>query len=76
MPVLHRPPAGDDRRFVFSRVVNDLKGIRAGYSVVCDHAPVIERQHVGLGQLQQPTTEGPAAVADAQFFRQAGATRW
>ena len=72
MLVLHRQLASDDGGLVASPVVDDPKQIRARHAVDGPHGPVVEDQHVGLGQLKQPFAEGATAVPDAQFFLQAG----
>ena len=36
------------------------------------HAPIVQEEDVGLGQLNQPFAEGAAAVPDAQLFLQPG----
>lgn len=74
MPVFDRQLAGDDRGLAAGPVVDDLQQLRARHAVDGAHAPVVKHQDVGLGQLQQPFAEGPAAVPDAQFFLQAGHT--
>ena len=63
--------ASDDGGLVAGAVVDDLQQVRARHAVDGPHAPVVEHQDVGLGQLLQPFSEGAAAVPDAQFLLQA-----
>lgn len=72
MPVFDWQLAGDDGCLVTGAVVDDLQQVGPGHAVECSHAPVIQDQHIGPGQLEQPFAEGAAAVPDTQFFLQAG----
>ena len=72
VPVFDWQLAGDDRGFAAGPVVNDLQQVRTRHAVDGPHAPIIQDQDIGLGQLEQPFAEGLAAVPDAQFFLQAG----
>nr|WP_230559076.1 hypothetical protein [Variovorax paradoxus] len=51
MPVIDRQLAGDDGGLAGCPVVDDLRHIAAGLDVGRGHAPVVQRQHIGLGQL-------------------------
>ena len=62
--------AGDDGGLVGGPVVNDFHQIRLGQAVDARHAPVVEQQHIRLGQLQQPVAEGAVAMVNAQLFTQ------
>lgn len=70
MPVLARQLAGDDGCLAGRPVIDDLQKIAARLNIQRRHAPVVQQQHVGLGQLDQPFAEGAIAAADAQFLAQ------
>lgn len=68
MPVLNRKLTGNNRGPVSSTVVNDFQQIGARRAVDRAHAPVIEHQDIGLGEPEQPFSEGATAVPDTEFF--------
>ena len=68
MPVLNRKLAGNDRGLVGCSVVDDLQQIRARRAVNRAHASVVQDQDIGLGELEQPFSEGATAVPDTEFF--------
>ena len=68
MPVLNGQLAFDDSGLIGGPVINDFQQIGAGLAVQAGHALVVEQQHIGFGQLQQPLAKRAVAVADAQFF--------
>ena len=63
--MLDRQLAGDDRGFVGRSVIDDLQQISPGLGIHSRHTPVIEQQHIRLGQLNQPLAKRPITVADA-----------
>ena len=72
MPMLDRQLAGDDGGFVDSPVINDLQQVRTGLGINTGHTPIIQQQHIRLGQLNQPLAKRPVSMADTQFLSQAG----
>ena len=70
MPMFYRQLAGNDRGFVAGAVIDDLQQVGARHAVDGSHTPVIQEQYIGSGQLNEPFTEGAAAMPNAQFFLQ------
>ena len=68
--MLHWQLTGDDGGLACCPVVDDFHEVGPCLAIDARHAPIVQQQHVCLGQLQQPLAEGAVAVANAQFFTQ------
>lgn len=68
MPMFNRQLTCNNRGPVCRAIVNDLQQIRARRTIDGTHSPIIQNQHVGLGELEQPLSKDAAAVTDAEFF--------
>jgi len=72
MPVLSGQLAGNDGGLVASAVINDLQQISARLAVKCGHAPIVEQQHIRVGQIDEPLVKSAIAMANTQLFAQSG----
>ena len=59
---------GDDGGLAGGPIINNLQQVRSGVGINAGHAPIVQKQHIRPGQLNQPRAKRTVAMANAQFL--------